>query len=140
MKIEIMDQNVSLTMNVFLIIANIINLIYNIPQVVKTFKTKSTKDFSSSFLFLRVIGNIIWIGYAIEVDSFLMLTNNIVTVISSLFLGYYKTIEIYNENKENKKSKESKTNNYDLVNDNNDNGLIDITINEFNLDNIKLLN
>ncbi len=101
MKFEFMDQNVSLTMNVFLIIANIINLIYNIPQVVKTYQLKSTKEFSSWFLFLRIIGNAIWIGYAIEVDSFLMLLNNIVTVIASMFIGYYKVIEIYNNYKKN---------------------------------------
>ena len=70
-------------MNVFLVIANVINLVYNIPQVVKTCRTKSTKDFSGWFLSLRFIGNTIWIGYAIEVDSLLMLVNNIVTVVAS---------------------------------------------------------
>ena len=117
MKFEIMDKNVSLTMNVFLIIANIINLVYNIPQVVKTFKSKSTKDFSGWFLFLRVVGNVIWIGYSIEIGSFLMLTNNIVTVVSSMFLGYYKVIEIYKE----KKSKK-----YILPNDNDEHSLVEI--------------
>ena len=89
-----MDANVSPTMNVFLIIANIINLIYNIPQMVKTYKTKSTKDFSGWFLSLRVIGNLIWVAYAIEINSILMLINNIVTVVASLFLGYYKYREV----------------------------------------------
>lgn len=81
-------------MNIFLIIANIINIIYNIPQVVKTYKTKSTKDFSSWFLFLRVLGNIIWVAYAIEVNSMLMLINNLVTVFASIFIAYYKIIEL----------------------------------------------
>jgi len=89
-----MDENVSFTMNIFLIIANIINLIYNIPQIVKTYQTKSTKDFSGWFLSLRVLGNLIWIAYAIEVNSLLMLINNIVTVVSSMFIGYYKIIEL----------------------------------------------
>ena len=103
MHFTIMDQNVSLTMNIFLIIANIINLIYNIPQMIKTYKTKSTRDFSSIFLSLRFVGNLIWVAYAIEVDSSLMLINNIVTVIASLFIGYYKYIEIYNDyNNKNK--------------------------------------
>lgn len=100
MHFSIMDENVSLTMNIFLIIANIINLIYNIPQIIKTYKTKSTVDFSEWFLFLRIFGNIIWVAYAIEVDSFLMLINNLVTVFSSIFIGYYKTIELYNNYKE----------------------------------------
>ena len=96
MKFKILDSNVSLTMNIFIVIANIINIIYNLPQVIKTYKTKSTKDFSEWFLFLRVIGNIIWVAYSIEVDSLLMLINNLVTVSASIFIGYYKVKEIIN--------------------------------------------
>jgi MtN3 and saliva related transmembrane protein len=99
MQLTLLDQNVSITMNVFLSIANIINLIYNVPQVIKTYKTKSTKDFSSWFIFLRILGNIIWIVYAIEIDSLQMLINNCVTVLASLFIGYYKSMEIYKERK-----------------------------------------
>jgi MtN3 and saliva related transmembrane protein len=95
MQFDIIDHNVSTTTNIFLVIANIINLFYNIPQMYKTYKCKSTKDFSTTFLLLRIIGNTIWIEYAIEVNSLLMLTNNIVTVISSLFIGYYKLNELF---------------------------------------------
>jgi hypothetical protein len=56
MKFELLDPNVPLGMNVMLVIANVINLIYNIPQMVKTYQTKSTRDFSGWFLSLRVIG------------------------------------------------------------------------------------
>ena len=73
MKFEIIDDNVSMTMNVFIIIANIINIVYNIPQMVKTYQRKTTQDLSSWFIFLRIIGNSIWIGYAIEVDSMMIL-------------------------------------------------------------------
>jgi MtN3 and saliva related transmembrane protein len=97
MQLTLLDENVSVTMNVFLSIANIINLIYNIPQIIKTYKTKSTKDFSAWFIFLRILGNIIWIVYAIEIDSLQMLVNNCVTVAASLFLGYYKAFELYRE-------------------------------------------
>lgn len=100
MQLTLLDSNVSITMNIFLSIANIINLIYNVPQVVKTYKTKSTKDFSSWFIFLRILGNIIWIIYSIEIDSLQMLINTSVTVLSSIFIGYYKVIELYNERKE----------------------------------------
>jgi uncharacterized protein with PQ loop repeat len=105
MKFEIMDNNVSLTMNIFIIIANIINIVYNIPQMVKTYKSKSTKDLSSWFLFLRVIGNTIWIGYAIEVDSMMMLINTCVTVIASIFIGYYKVLELNRDRIEKNKAK-----------------------------------
>jgi MtN3 and saliva related transmembrane protein len=88
-----MDPNVSTTMNVFLIIANIINIFYNIPQMVHTYKTKSTKDFDVWFIILRIVGNIIWLAYAIDINNLLMLINNSVTVFSSLFIGYYKFFE-----------------------------------------------
>ena len=97
MKLKLIDDNVSTTMNVFLIIANVINLVYNVPQIIKTYKTKSTGDFSSIFLFLRIVGNIIWIPYAIEIDSLLLLINTLVTVLSSIFIGYYKVKEIIKE-------------------------------------------
>jgi uncharacterized protein with PQ loop repeat len=95
MHLTLLDKNVSDTMNVFLVIANIINFIYNVPQIVKTCKTKSTKDFSGWFLSLRVLGNIIWVAYAIEVESLLMLINNIVTVIASAIIGSFMLNDMY---------------------------------------------
>ena len=99
MYFTILDQNVSVTMNVLIIIANIINLFYNIPQMIKTYRTKSTRDFSAVFIVLRVVANVIWVAYSIEIDSFLMLINNLVTVIASLFIGYYKALEMYEDYK-----------------------------------------
>jgi uncharacterized protein with PQ loop repeat len=97
MDFSIFDDKVSTTMNVFLVIGNIINLLYNIPQVIKTYKIKSTKDFSSTFLFMRVIGNCIWLAYSIELKQFLFMLANIVSLFSSIFISYYKVIEIYKE-------------------------------------------
>ena len=94
---SIFDDKVSTTMNVFLVIGNVINFIYNIPQVVKTYKTKSTKDFSPTFLFMRVIGNCIWLAYSIELGQFLFMIANIVSLFSSIFISYYKVIEIYTD-------------------------------------------
>ena len=91
----IFDDSVSPSMNVFLVLGNIISLVYNIPQMVKTYKTKSTKDFSSTFLFLRVVNNSIWLAYSIELGTFLFLLSNINSVIGSLFLSYYKAFEMY---------------------------------------------
>jgi MtN3 and saliva related transmembrane protein len=119
MKFSFIDRNVSTTMNVFLVIANIINLFYNIPQMVTTYKRKSTKDFSTTFLVLRIVGNLIWIGYAIEVSSLLMLINNIVTVLSSVFISYYKALEIIADYKKKNDGFILPLDN--IYNDNNDN-------------------
>ena len=107
MKLSILDENVSVTMNSFLIVANVINLIYNIPQMIKTYKTKSTRDFSAWFIFLRIVGNTIWVAYAIEIDSLQMLVNNTVTVLASVFIGYYKCNEIYCDYKERNQLKDN---------------------------------
>ena len=95
MQFDIIDPNVNLTMNIFMIIANILNIAYNVPQMIKTYKRKTTGDISGWFLLLRFIGNLIWITYSIEIGSMLMLINNLITVISSGFIGYYKIVEIY---------------------------------------------
>jgi MtN3 and saliva related transmembrane protein len=90
MHFDLIEPKASPTMNGFLILANIINIVYNIPQMIQTYKTKSTKDFNIWFIVLRIIGNSIWIVYSIEINSLAMLINTSVTVFASLFLGYYK--------------------------------------------------
>jgi uncharacterized protein with PQ loop repeat len=65
--------------------------------MIKTYKTKSTKDFSETFLIMRIVGNSIWLGYSVEVDSFPMLFSNLVTIIATVFIGYYKVLEIIRE-------------------------------------------
>ena len=132
MKFEILDDKVSLTTNIFLIVANIINLTYNIPQVWKTFKTKSTGDFSETFLVMRILGNMIWIGYAIEINSMLMLINNMVVIFSTIFLGYYKVLEIIKKRKTKTKREltfDNSQTNHETENDNNDNNNINNNIN-----------
>ena len=106
MDFSIFDDKVSTTMNVFLVIGNIINFVYNIPQVIKTYKTKSTKDFSPTFLFMRVIGNCIWLAYSIELQQFLFMLSNIVSVIAAIFISYYKVVELYQERFYNKNNDE----------------------------------
>jgi MtN3 and saliva related transmembrane protein len=140
MKFEILDDKVSLTTNIFLIVANIINLTYNIPQVWKTFKTKSTGDFSETFLVMRILGNTIWIGYAIEINSMLMLINNMVVIFSTIFLGYYKVLEIIKKQKTKTKTKRELTfdnsqTNHEPENDNND--INDNINNNNNINNLK---
>jgi MtN3 and saliva related transmembrane protein len=132
MKFEIMNDNLSLTMNIFVIIANVINVVYNIPQMVTTYKRKSTKDLSSWFLFLRIIGNSIWMGYAIEVDSMMMLINNVITVFASIFIAYYKVLELHQErlitiyNYKNENENEINYDNYQNINDDDDDKVYEV--------------
>lgn len=90
MKISIIDPNVNKTVNGFLILANFLNLVYNIPQMIQTYQTRSTKDINKWFIILRVLSNGIWMIYGIYINSFLMMFNNLDTVSASMFIGYYK--------------------------------------------------
>ena len=102
MKFNILDPNVGIPMNVFIIIGNIITLLQNVPQVIKTYQVKSTRDFSSIFLGMRLAACFIWGAYSIEINSFLMLINNLITLLSTIFIGYYKVIEIMYDYKSKK--------------------------------------
>jgi uncharacterized protein with PQ loop repeat len=128
MHINILDQNVSLPMNVFIIIGNVITLVQNVPQVIKTYQVKSTRDFSAIFLSLRVIACLIWGAYSIEISSLLMLINNLITLLSTIFLGYYKVKEIIYD------YKNKRVNVYMEVNDNNINNNLNLE-NQNNNDN-----
>jgi len=100
-EISLYDSRVSNEMNMLLVIANILNIVYNIPQLIHTYRTKSTDDLNKWFIILRIVGNTIWILYSIYIDSFLMLLNNSVTVCSSIFIGYYKCKHYIKKKKEN---------------------------------------
>jgi MtN3 and saliva related transmembrane protein len=99
MEIKILDPNVDLTMNIFIIIGNFITVFQNVPQVIKTYKVKSTRDFSSIFLVMRLTACFIWGAYSIEINSLLMLINNLITLSSTMFISYYKIKEIINDYK-----------------------------------------
>ena len=78
--------------NILLVVANVINFIYNVPQVLRTYRTKSAGDFDIWFLGLRVFYNFLWILYGIEINSWLVCLNSVVTIIATMFIGYYKVM------------------------------------------------
>ena len=102
-----------------LIACNVINVIYHVPQIIKTYRTKSVKDFDSWYLFLGNLHSFCWVLYSIEDNNGLMMFNSCVTMFSISFVSYYKIhsyiIERYksknictstiNKNKENKEIK-----------------------------------
>ena len=76
--------------NTILILCNVINVIYHIPQIVKTYKTKSVKDFDPYYLFLSNLHSICWVLYGIEDKNNLMIFNSCVSIFSISFVSYYK--------------------------------------------------
>ncbi len=117
MHFEILDPNVSKTMNIFIIIGNIISLCQNIPQVIKTYKVKSTREFSSLFIIMRISACIIWGAYSIEIESLMMLINNLITLSATGFISYYKINEIITDYKTKQINKYMEIQKFETKND-----------------------
>ena len=84
-----MATNIAFKNNI-LIVCNIINVIYHVPQIIKTHKTKSVKDFDPYYLFLGNLHSLCWVMYSISDNNYLMLFNSCITVFSISFVSYYK--------------------------------------------------
>lgn len=107
---------VNIYKNIILIMCNVINVIYHVPQIIKTYRTKSVKDFDSYYLFLGNIHSFCWILYGIVDNNSLMIFNSCVSMFSISFVSYYKIHSFISEhykskilcsvnNKENKENK-----------------------------------
>jgi len=79
-------------------IGNILFAICGIPQVIKTFRTKSTKDLSVLFLWLWFAGELLTFIYIIVGDletanfHFPLYFNYIVNIVMACFLLYAKYV------------------------------------------------
>lgn len=68
--------------------ATVIGTSLMLPQIVKTFKTKSAKDLSSFTLFLYFLNCLLWGIYGILIHAFpVVLTNSIALIISIMQIG-----------------------------------------------------
>ena len=56
------------------------------PQVVKIWKTKQTKDISTTMYIAMMIGTCFWLSYGILINSFSIIAANIVSSILILFV------------------------------------------------------
>jgi len=62
-----------------------------LPQVIKTWKSKSTKDVSLTMFLIAALGTTLWLVYGILINSISIIGTNIVVLIFSitmLFLIY----------------------------------------------------
>lgn len=98
MELDILKNEDPIYIHFILIIANIINIIYNLPQIIQTYKTKKVEDINGYFIILRIIGNSLWIIYGIYINNKLLILNDGITVFASIFLAYYKLQSICNNN------------------------------------------
>ncbi len=71
-------------------IAGLLVTISLLPQVIKSWKTKSTKDISLWRYIIYVIGLILWITYAVIIENGPVAAMNSVGLILAVFILYLK--------------------------------------------------
>ena len=110
--------------NSILVVCNVINVIYHLPQIIKTYKTKSVKDFDTYYLLLGNLHSFCWVLYGIEDNNGLMIFNSCLTMFSISFVSYYKILSYISDYYKNKKltnvsaiNKETNINNISVTSD-----------------------
>ncbi|QCX40640.1 hypothetical protein FF125_20165 [Aureibaculum algae] len=61
-----------------------------VPQVYKTYKSKSADSLSLTMYAVFFVGIILWLIYGIYVNSIAMMVTNSITAVLSLMLIYFK--------------------------------------------------
>jgi MtN3 and saliva related transmembrane protein len=61
-----------------------------IPQVLKTWKTKSAKDLSLGMYIIFCMGVLLWLIYGIVISDIPVIVTNVVTLVLALTLLYFK--------------------------------------------------
>jgi len=72
------------------LVAGVLTTIAYLPQVRKTWKTKSVKELSLSMYIVMFIGVMLWLSYGILIHSISIILANIVTGILTSMLIYFK--------------------------------------------------
>jgi len=72
------------------IAAGVLSCTTFLPQVFKTYKTKSANDVSFLMFLIAAVSTSLWLIYGILIDSFSLIFTNIVVVILSLVMLFLK--------------------------------------------------
>lgn len=68
------------------VVAGVLTTSAFVPQAVKTWRTKSARDFSLGLLVLLVVGNSLWLTYGALIGSTALVAANLVTVPLTVYL------------------------------------------------------
>jgi len=71
-------------------IAGTLTTIAFIPQVVKTWRSKSTHDISYGMFILFSLGLLLWLAYGIVIDAMPIIVSNLVTLVLALVILWLK--------------------------------------------------
>lgn len=70
--------------------ANILGLLYNVPQMYHTYLTKKVDDISTVSLALRFFSSLLWTFYSAYFYMFDVGISWVITLLSSILIIYYK--------------------------------------------------
>ncbi len=71
-------------------VAGIINMIHLLPQIIKSFKSKSTKDISLSYTIIHTVGLALWTFYGFMIMSYPVIIMHFVETLLALALVFLK--------------------------------------------------
>lgn len=91
------DSQIDLFMTIFINIGNILSIIYNIPQMWRTYKLKKADDISSYFLWMRLASGIIWSIYCIYYKMWYVIISWVSSIVSTIQILYYKYYPVYSQ-------------------------------------------
>jgi uncharacterized protein with PQ loop repeat len=91
------NTQIDLFMTIIINIGNVLSVIYNIPQMWRTYKLKKADDISSYFLWMRLTSGIIWSTYCIYYQMWYVIISWVSTIIATLQILYYKYYPAYSQ-------------------------------------------
>ena len=91
------NAQIDLFMTIIINIGNVLSVIYNIPQMWRTYKLKKADDISSYFLWMRLTSGIIWSIYCIYYQMWYVIISWVSTIIATLQILYYKYYPVYSQ-------------------------------------------
>ena len=80
------NEDLQLELLIVGIVANVINVLYNIPLIYTPIKNRTIHNISIYFMALRLIGVLLWIYYAIRKGDYWYILVNVVSLLTSIAL------------------------------------------------------
>ena len=72
------------------IVAGALSCTTFLPQVIKTYKSKSTKDVSLAMFVIAAVSTTLWLIYGILISSFSLTFTNAIVLLLSIIMLYLK--------------------------------------------------
>lgn len=92
------------------ILGNVLTVIANIPQTIKTIRSKKTDDLSLLWLFFLIIMLIVWVIYGALLNQIPMIIGNSIAIVLILSIFYVKISNELKKKEINKQIRKDKRN------------------------------